>query len=166
MASTTLHIPWPYTLFFLYLEPLFAFLGALQAAFLPSRYLTFFTPRTHPLISTDAQITDSVFQVPFDQVAACYVLFAWNEAITLRVARNDIRVWKAIVGGIAMCDVLHLGGTYRAMGPEAFLSPALWRSEDWINLLLLWPPLAMRIAFLMEVGVKKGTTGARKGKAS
>ena len=165
MASSTLHIPWPYTLFHLYLEPLFAFLGSLQAAFIPTQYLKVFTPRTYPSLSSNAQITRSVFQVPFDQVAACYVLFAWNEAITLRVARNDIRVWKAILGGIAVCDVLHLAGAYRAMGPEVFLNPALWRSEDWVNLLLLWPPLMMRVAFVLEVGVESHPKVGTKGKA-
>ena len=163
MASHNLHIPWPYTLFYLYLEPLFAFLGSLQAAFIPAQYLTFFTPRTHPLISTNSQITHSIFQVPLDQVAACYVLFAWNEAITLRVARNDIRVWKAVLGGIAVCDVLHLAGAYRVMGSEAFVNPILWRSEDWVNMVLLWPPLASRLAFILEVGVKKSAeVGTKK----
>ena len=146
-------IPFPYTLFHLYLEPLFAFLGALQAAFLPTQYLRFFTPGRHPALATDTLIRHSVFQIPLDQVAACYVLFAWNEAFLLRIARNDIRVWKAVLGGIAVCDVLHLAAAYRAMGPKAFADPGLWRFEDWVNLALLWPPLLLRLAFVLEVGV-------------
>ena len=67
-----------------------------------------------------------------------------------------------MLGGIAVCDVLHLAAAYRAMGP-AFAEPGLWRFEDWVNLLLLWPPLLLRLAFVLEVGVvREGEKGRGK----
>ncbi len=63
-----------------------------------------------------------------------------------------------------MCDILHLAGAYRAMGAERFVSPALWRFEDWVNLALLWPPLLLRIAFVLELGVVRNVGTSRNKK--
>ena len=166
--TTTPHIPWPYTLFLLYIEPLAAFLGAIQAAFLPDVYLSFFTADTIPRLtsyatnlSPDLTTFNHILQIPLDQLAACYVLFAWNQAITLRIARHDIRVWKTIVLGIALCDVLHLWGAWRMMG-EAFLDMTAWRWQDWVNMAMLWPPLVMRLCFVAGVGLREGQENVKR----
>ena len=148
------HISPLFTGFFLYIEPLFAFLGGLQAAFTPTQYLSFFTPLPVPSIPAP-------FQIPLDQLGACYVLFAWNEAITLRFTK-DYRVWQAIIAGIALCDILHLAGAWREMGTAVVLNPSMWRSKDWVNMLLLWPPLAMRLSFVMGFGVEVEKQGFNK----
>ena len=103
-------------------------------------------------------------QVIFDQLAATYVLFAFNEAVVLRVTK-ELKVWKAIVLGISLCDVLHLHASWRVMGTEVFTSPWLWRPEDWLAVGSVWVPLFVRLAFLADVGIDTSKAGGRgKGK--
>jgi hypothetical protein len=155
-------IPWPYWLYHLYIEPVMALIGAYQAAFLPFTYLSTFTSRSVVGLTTDATIAASPFQAIFDQTAACYALFAFNEAVLLRVADNNVKIWKAVVAGIATCDILHLCGARRAMGSEAFWNPLLWRANDWIAVGTLWLPLALRLAFLAGVGVSPSKKQGKK----
>ncbi|MCJ1404355.1 hypothetical protein MMC11_007580 [Xylographa trunciseda] len=149
-------IPLPYRILLLYVEPIAAFNGAILAHFFPAFYLAGMSP------SATISSYSSPSQVIFDQLAACYFLFAFNEAVVLR-STSDLRVWKAIVLGILICDFLHLYGTWEALG-AAFWDPRLWRMEDWVNLIMLYGPGGMRVAFLMGVGLKetKGLAGGRK----
>ncbi|MCJ1389484.1 hypothetical protein MMC18_002341 [Xylographa bjoerkii] len=149
-------IPLPYRILLLYVEPVAAFNGAILAHFFPAFYLAGMSP------SATTSSYSGPSQVIFDQLAACYLLFAFNEAVVLR-STSDIRVWKAMVLGILLCDVIHLYGTWEALG-AAFWDPRLWRMEDWVNLTMLYGPGGMRIALLMGVGLKdeKGRTGRRK----
>lgn len=70
-------------------------------------------------------------------------------------------MWKAIVGGIVLCDVVHFWAGLKVMGLELFCSPWLWRAEDWIAVLTLVGPGSMRVAFLCGVGI--GGKGDHKG---
>ena len=38
---------------------------------------------------------------------------------------------------------------------EVFLNPRLWRAEVWVNHAMHCGPSAMRIAYLLEVGIGK-----------
>lgn len=144
-TSSVPSIPLVYRLLLLYLEPLAAFNGAILSHFQPTLYLRTMSPRAVYAPSS---------QVVFDQLAATYFLFAFNEAVVLRVA-NDLRVWKAMVLGILICDIIHLYGSWLALGTENMLNPWLWRWEDAVNIGMLVGPGAMRIAFLMGVGIAK-----------
>lgn len=141
-------IPLPYRILLLYVEPLAAFYGAILCHFFPSYYLAGMSPFAPSSFYTPYT------QVIFDQLAACYVLFAFNEAIVLR-STSDRQVWKAVVLGILVCDCIHLYGTAGALG-ATFWDPRLWRMEDWANLGMLYGPGGMRVAFLMGVGMKNG----------
>ncbi|KAI9663923.1 MAG: hypothetical protein M1821_007414 [Bathelium mastoideum] len=143
--ATLPQIPLPYLIHFLWFEPAAAFIGALLCHFSPSEFLPAYT---------DARYTPSN-QIIYDMLGATYVLFAWNEAVVLRFCK-DLRVWKAIVLGILVCDILHLCASWAAIGTEAFFNPITWRSGEWVNYTMLYGPAAMRIAFLMEVGFSKG----------
>ncbi|MCJ1317860.1 hypothetical protein MMC15_003187 [Xylographa vitiligo] len=149
-------IPLPYRILLLYVEPIAAFNGAILAHWFPAYYLAGMSP------SATISTYSSPAQVIFDQLAACYFLFAFNEAVVLR-STSDLRVWKAIVLGILICDLIHLYGTWEALG-VAFWDPKIWRFEDWVNLTMLYGPGGMRLAFLMGVGLKgeKAPTAARK----
>ena len=150
MASNLPFIPFAYRILLLWFEPFAASNGAFLCLFYPDSFLRTFT--------TLPYAPDS--QVIYDQLAATYVLFAWNEAIVLRFSQ-DLRVWKAIILGILMCDVVHLYASWHALGTEVFLNPLLWRAEVWINHMLLYGPGAMRIAFLMEIGLGKNDKKTR-----
>ncbi|KAH6976614.1 hypothetical protein EDB80DRAFT_546321, partial [Ilyonectria destructans] len=93
----------------------------------------------------------------YDQLAATYILFAFNEAIILRT-RNDLRVWRGILIGILVCDAIHLYGSWAALSGTVFWYPCTWRPEDWVNLVSLWGQAAVRLAFVAGVGLKMAVT--------
>jgi len=141
-GTPTQKIPLLYRIFFLYYEPLSAFNGALLCHMNAPMFL-----RT---MSSTAIYTPS-HQVIFDQLAATYLLFAFNEAVVLRLT-HDLKVWKAMVLGILLCDLVHLYGSWAELGTDMFFNPILWRWEDAINLGMLWSGVVIRVLFLMGVG--------------
>ncbi|KAF2014712.1 hypothetical protein BU24DRAFT_423611 [Aaosphaeria arxii CBS 175.79] len=147
MASLP-HIPLLYRIMFLYFEPFSAFNGALLCHFRPANFLT--------TMSATATYSPSV-QVIFDQVAACYILFAFNEAVVLRITK-ELRVWKTMILGMVLCDMLHIYGSWQALGTEVSLRPWLWRSEDALNMTILYGFLLLRLAFLAGIGLGKGVS--------
>ena len=93
MATT---IPLIYRLFFLYIEPASALVGAYFAHFDQSSYLSL----THSSTATSLlSLTPASSQLPtgvsiiMSQLANLYLLFALNEALVLR-STTDLRVWK------------------------------------------------------------------------
>jgi len=146
MASTpSPTIPLIYKFVFLYFEPAGAILGAILLHFSPQVFLTGMAPTATSTTSN---------QVIYDQLAATYLLFAFNEAVLLRVT-NDLKIWKTLLTGILICDCVHLYGSWAALGPEMFWNPANWRWEDVVNLGSLWGQGALRVAFLTGVGLGK-----------
>ncbi|KAI0132427.1 hypothetical protein BJ170DRAFT_247941 [Xylariales sp. AK1849] len=150
MAATTSHkIPFLYRFVFLYFEPAGALLGSALLHFHPQPFLS--------AVSPTAAYTASN-QVVYDMLAATYVLFAFNEAVLLRLT-DDILVWRTILLGILLCDAIHLYGSWSALGTEVFWNPLMWRWEDITNLGSLWGQGAIRVAFLCGIGLK--TTEAK-----
>lgn len=151
--STAAHIAGIYRLFLLYIEPTLALQGAIMCARSPLWYLSVMSPHAnrshyHPIL-----------QVVFDQLAATYFLFAFNQAVVLRVADNNLRVWRAMVFGMLVCDLLHMYATKEALGWDLQLDPTAWRFYDWFNLAVLYGAAALRIAFLAGVGVVEVAPG-------
>jgi len=138
-------VPLVYRILFLYVDPFAALGGVLSTHFSPSNYLQGMSP------SATQSTYSPQTQVIFDQLAATYFLFAFNEAVVLRVA-SELRVWKALLLGILICDVMHLYGSGVALGWDVFIRPWLWRVEDTVNLVMLYGLGIMRLAFLFEVG--------------
>jgi len=98
-------------------------------------------------------------KIIYDQLAACYMLFAFNQAVTLRVVQ-DVYVWKVLLFGMALCDAAHIYSIWAEMGANVFLSPGTWRSEDWVTVGTTAGPLILRTAFVLGVGL----ANERKGK--
>lgn len=149
-AAAGVHIAGIYRLFLLYIEPAFAVQGAVMSAFSPLWYLSVMTPyanRSH---------YSPVIQVVFDQLAATYFLFAFNQAVVLRVADGNLRVWKTMIFGMLVCDLVHIVATKNALGWDLQLDPMRWRFYDWFNIAFLYAVTLMRIAFLAGVGVSEG----------
>jgi len=151
MAHALPHIPLAYRLLLLYVEPVMAFNGALLLLFKPDVFLNTFSPDLRS--SPDSQIV-------YDQLGATYILFAFNQAIVLRVAR-DLRVWKAIVLGILICDAVHFWAGWKVMIQDGNTNPIGWRPEDWVAVLSLIIPGSLRLAFLLGVGIKPNTGGEK-----
>ncbi|KAH6985531.1 hypothetical protein EDB80DRAFT_822395 [Ilyonectria destructans] len=133
-SEPVLNFPFAYRALFLYFEPVGAFVGALLLHFRPASFLNAMAPAAK--YAPDNQII-------YDQLAATYILFAFNEAIILRTT-NDLRVWRGILIGILVCDAIHLFG-----------NPRTWRPEDWVNLVSLWGQAAVRLTFVAGVGLKQ-----------
>ncbi|PTB41830.1 hypothetical protein M441DRAFT_46939 [Trichoderma asperellum CBS 433.97] len=145
MAEQKLKIPLAYRALFLYFEPAAALFGALLLHFRPEIFLNTMSP-------VAKYATDN--QVIYDQLFATYTLFAFNEAVILRITK-DLRVWKALLVGILVCDAIHLYGSWAALGGAVFWDIRSWRPEDWANLGSLWGQAAVRVAFLAGVGLKE-----------
>ncbi|KAM5344413.1 hypothetical protein ACJ41O_012950 [Fusarium nematophilum] len=142
-ATNTVDIPFVYRALFLYYEPFGALLGSCLLHFSPSTFL-------NSMSQTAQYAPDN--QVIYDNLAGAYALFAFNEAVLLRLT-NDLRVWRGLFIGILLCDVLHLHASWAALGGEVFWDPRAWRAEDWGNLGSLWGQGAVRLAFLLGVGL-------------
>jgi hypothetical protein len=117
-APLSLHrsIPWPYTLYFLYLDPLFAIFGTLLIIFNPVKFLTSTSP--FPLASSISIAISQptiapIIQLLLTNIAALYLLLALNEGLVLR-ASGEIRVWKAVLSSLVVADVGHLYAVWYA----------------------------------------------------
>ncbi|KAH7117415.1 hypothetical protein EDB81DRAFT_668394 [Dactylonectria macrodidyma] len=144
-SEPVLNFPFAYRAVFLYFEPVGALVGALLLHFRPASFLNAMAPAAK--YAPDNQII-------YDQLAATYILFAFNEAIILRIT-NDLRVWRGILIGILVCDAIHIYGSWATLGGTVFWNPRTWRLEDWVNLVSLWGQAALRLAFVAGVGLKQ-----------
>ena len=140
-------VPLIYRLLFLYIEPVAALGGTLITTFDPVSFLRTFSP------ASTSSIYSPLTQPIYDQVAALLFLFAWIQAVVLR-STDDIRLWKTILFGMFLCDVLHLYSSYKILGPEMFFDPRMWRAEEWVNFGMLYGPGGLRLAFCAGFGLK------------
>ena len=131
---------------FLYFEPFAAFGGFLITHFFPVWYLKSLSP------SATSSTYSPLDQPVYDQLAAHLLRFAWCEAIVLRITQ-DLRVWKYVLFGIFLCDLVHLYASYRILGPATFFDPRQWRSDEWLNFLMLYGPATLRLATCLEIGI-------------
>jgi hypothetical protein len=144
-----------YRLLLFWIEPFFALNGAYLLMKKPTAYLNTFSPNLAYAPSN---------QIIYDQLGAVYILFAFNQAVVLRIAK-DIRVWRAVILGILICDSVHAWTGFKVMAADGNMDPLGWRPEDWTAILALFVPGAMRIAFLCGVGISDGKAkgGYRRG---
>lgn len=107
MAHHIPRIPLAYRLFFLYIEPVSALVGAYYAYFAPATYLSL---TTFPSSSTSSPVptpVDLATLTALRQLANLYLLFAFNEALVLRSTSN-IAVWRTLLFGLLVADLGHL----------------------------------------------------------
>ncbi|KAF2134134.1 hypothetical protein P153DRAFT_363119 [Dothidotthia symphoricarpi CBS 119687] len=136
------NIPFIYRLWHLYLEPIAAIGGTIRLIAAPATYFDFM-PATAAYSPTS--------HIVYNQLAATYLLFAFNQAVVLRVAR-DLQVWKALILGMLLCDAVHIYANWAEMGTQLMLNPWLWRGGDVVTMSLNVGPFLLRAAFLAEAG--------------
>ena len=149
------HIPRIYRLMFLWFEPFAAFNGARIVVFNPIWYLQSLSP------GATASTYSPLDQPIYDQLAAHLLRFAWCEAVLLRIT-DDIRVWKYLLFGILLCDVVHLYASYQSLGAAVFFDPRKWRMEEWVNFLMLYIPGALRIGVCLGIGIGSKEEAAKR----
>lgn len=151
------HIAPIYRLWHLYIEPFSAFYGAVLCARSPTLYLSVMSPQANL-----SHYNPQIHQIILDQLAATYLLFAFNQGVVLRVADGNLQLWRVMLAGMLLCDVVHVWATSKALGDALFV-PAAWRFYDWVNVVMLIIPVVLRASFLAGVGVSEG---GKKGLAS
>ncbi len=156
-APTSFELPVAYRVFFLFIEPVSALVGAYFAHFNQSSYLSL----------TDASSAPSPIprgtSIVLSQLANLYLLFALNEALVLR-ATGDLRVWKTVLFGLLVADFGHLY-TIHTLGPDVFWNYSRWNAIDWGNVPFVYLGASMRIAFLAGVGLRETTNRPVKRRA-
>lgn len=145
-------VPFIYRFLFLYFEPVAALFGSALLLFSPQKFLT---------TMSEATTYTASHQVVYSNLAATYALFAFNEAVVLRLT-NDLTVWKALLCGILLCDAIHLYASWGALGSDVFWNPALWRMEDAVNLGSLWVQGLIRVAFIYEIGFPRSLSKGKQ----
>jgi len=76
-------------------------------------------------------------------------------------ATNDLKVWKHVQTAILLIDIAMLYSAWDALRLQGRLGFADWRGEDWGTVGLTMFVTVLRLAFLAEVGFKKGGVWAR-----
>ncbi|RPD81434.1 hypothetical protein L226DRAFT_447385, partial [Lentinus tigrinus ALCF2SS1-7] len=117
-------IPLAYRLFFLYIEPISALVGAFYAGWLPAQYLAYLaylssspsTSTSSPSLSSSPTSSasmppnvnpDTPTLISLQQLANLYLLFAINEHCVLS-STNSLRTWRTLLAGLLLADFGHL----------------------------------------------------------
>lgn len=144
-------IPWPYRLFFLYIEPISTLVGAYFAHFQQAYYMdqTYSTATGLLGVSTRESIVLS-------QLANLYLAFTLNEALVLR-ATNNRRVWNTVLLVLLIADFGHLYSV-KAAGLEVYTAFTEWNAMYWGNLGFVYIGALHRTCFLLGIGLP-GSSG-------
>ena len=140
-------IPFAYRLFFLYLEPLTAFVGAGFAAGLPAQYLAYLSPPSDSPSPSPSPLPTGTLVAVY-QLANLFIFCALGEALILRSTASR-RTWRAMLGALLVADVGHLGTMLPLALEKGWL--ATFAGGD---MAFVYAAAAMRVAFLMGVGMK------------
>ncbi|TFK85167.1 hypothetical protein K466DRAFT_199908 [Polyporus arcularius HHB13444] len=153
------NIPLAYRLFFLYIEPVSAIVGAFYAGWQPAQYLAYLTTSATPAADPDTSTT-----IALQQLANLYVLFAINEHFVLS-STASLRTWRALLAGLLVADFGHLltmvpMARERGYG-EVFGRFWAWDAMLWGSVGFVYVGASMRTAFLLGVGL--GKSGSERG---
>ncbi|CAI6100359.1 unnamed protein product [Clonostachys chloroleuca] len=179
-------IPWIYRLPLLYIEPLCALNGAYLLYLKPRNFLEVVTPyhekhfptavSSSSVVANASKILKaatssskaappvpslSSVRVLTDMLAGMNLLFAFNLAVTLRVAGNDHRLWRCICSGMLLSDAMHVYATVREFGWPAVLDYNSWRTIDWLNFGIMGCMTVVRLGVVTGIGL-----GGKKGGSS
>lgn len=165
MASDTLtSIPLAYRLFFLYIEPVSALVGAFYAGARPSEYLTYLSSSASSASVVQAPPTPTL--ISLYQLANLYLLFALNEHLVLS-STTSRRTWRRLLFGLLVADIGHLATMVPLAQEKGFAAVFLnfwaWNAMEWGSVAFVYMGATMRSLFLLGVGL--GGAGAA-GKAA
>lgn len=136
-----------YRVFFLYVEPLSALIGAYYAYFQPQTYLDL---THHPSSPQPGNIPTST-QIILTQLANLYLLFAINEALILR-STTDLKIWRKVLLCLLLADFGHLYSV-GALGVRIYWDAVNWNAIDWGNVGFVYAGAFMRTLFLSGFGI-------------
>nr|POE88303.1 hypothetical protein CFP56_11532 [Quercus suber] len=161
-SSDQARLPFVYTLFFLWIEPIATAVGAYYAFLLQPAY-KHMTSSPYSSSTINLQSVSRVESIVLYQLANLYLVFALNEAFVLRATR-DLRVWRVLLLGLLIADFGHLYSVH-AQGVEVYWRVWEWNAMYWGNLGFVYVGASMRTAFLLGLGLPKRKVGGEKLKA-
>ncbi|KAI0337985.1 hypothetical protein BDW22DRAFT_1338939 [Trametopsis cervina] len=138
----------PYRIFFLYIEPISALLGAFYAAFKPVTYLQLLSSSiAGNSTSLPTPVTSSLYQL-----ANLYLLFAVNEHLVLS-SSTSLHTWRTLLFGLLVADFGHLATMIpvaREKGFEqVFVKFWEWNAMEWGSVGFVYSGACMRLSFLL-----------------
>lgn len=159
-TSERVKVPIIYRAFLLLIEPVFALFGAILAHFKPLNYLQLTHGATAPLTASTIPLSTNIV---LSQLANLYLLFAFNEAVILRLT-SDRRVWRTLLLGCLIADFGHLYSV-SALGSDIYWKFTQWNIMDFGNVGFVYAGACLRIAFLCGIGLGVSTEERSKAKA-
>jgi hypothetical protein len=144
-----------YRVYFQTVEPLLALTGAYVSHFTPANFVNVMSPAAFAF-----DVVSPVIQLLLSTLASTYLLFSLNEALVLRLSA-DVNVWRAVTAACLICDAGHLYAIYVSR-PDLFWALSRWRSADWTNMGILWFDVALRVSFLLGIGVREKSKSENK----
>jgi len=155
-------IPLLYRLFFLFIEPISAVVGAYYAAGKPAEYLAYLSSAS-PSASVSAPMPPTPTLISLYQLSNLYLLFALNEHLVLSSTCSR-RTWRRLLFCLLVADFGHLATMVplaREKGfTEVFLGFGRWTAMEWGSVGFVYAGAGMRMSFLAGLGL--GRTGGRK----
>lgn len=150
---------WPYKVFFLYIEPVSALVGAYYAAFLPSQYLGLLTLKPSLEQSLSPVHHHTSVGISLAHLANLYLLFAINEHVVLR-SSSSVATWRALLFGLLLADFGHLA-TMAPLGAEVYWKFWDWNAMVWGSVGFVYLGASLRTAFLLGLGIRPTATVAK-----
>lgn len=151
MAQTQDPIPSVYRLCINNVEPLLAFGGAMQTLFWPADYLATMAHRPQ---TGDTPAYDARTHFLYTSLTGAWILFAYLEAVFLRLYPNDVQLWKRLIVPMLLSDLLFGHSTALAVGGyRELLSFTHYTAADWLVCLATWPLVLVRVAFVLGIGL-------------
>ena len=152
-SSAAVPIPLAYRLFFLYIEPISAIVGAFYAGIRPIEYLTYLT--SSPVGAKLAQTPLTATFISLYQLSILSLLFALNEHIVL-ASTSSLRTWRTPLFCLLVADFGHLA-TMVPLGQEkgfweVFVAFWNWNAMEWGSVAFVYAGATMRSSFLLGVG--------------
>jgi hypothetical protein len=144
-------IPFPYRLFFLYVEPISALAGAYYAAIHPSEYLL---DLVSPIQSDFSRAPlDTPTSMTLFQLSNLYLLFALNEHLVLS-STSSLKTWRRLLFSLLVADFGHLA-TMIPAGTEIFGNVSKWNAMAWGSVGFVYLGASLRLCFLAGVGLER-----------
>ena len=141
-----------YRLTFNYFEPFMAFAGAMQLHFDAPTYLSIANPNITYYQS---------IQPLFTSIMGGWLMLAFNDAVTLRVFSRDVKVWWFIIATHLISDIAYSAAVCQDIGLVRFFNPMLWNGMDWFTIGTTIPPMVLKVAFLLGIGVDSTENAAK-----
>ena len=148
---TTTILPPFYAFFFTYFDPLISLSGAITDFIAPNFVVNSLVPASH-LHTPSLHLH---YNFIFQQAGGSMLAVSFLSGVLLR-SSTDLKVWKHVQTAILLIDLATLYSAWDALRLQDRLEFRTWRGEDWGTVGLTAFVTVLRVAFLAEVGFRRG----------